>query len=353
MHFGNEDDDDRNLDLIEDDDGGGDTDDDDLDRPGPDEDRGDVVDGDEGEDGDEGDGGNAEDLDAEALAALATEGDDTQGAGDGGDRSSGAYIPRARFNDVNTRRQAAEEEAARLRAELEAERAGAAGGQSADVKAAEAAAPPPEPVDLKGLRKQRNDALLEGDVDKATEIEEQIDAEVERRADARANAAWQKREEEQAAAAAERARKAAEVELATEAAAVIADYPELDAGSDDAPNPKADMDLISEVVALRDSYIRRGTKPGEALRKAADRLCKKPDPADDDDGKAGGDSLSPEQRRQQILQRNAQHRQPPSVAGAGVGGRAAAAKLNVEAMSEDEFESLPEAEKARLRGDSV
>lgn len=346
MHIGTDEEDDPNLDLIEDDDGGGDadTDTDDLDRPGEDADRGDVVtDDDEGDDGD-----GADDLDAEALAALAAEGDDTAAAGDGAD-SSGGHIPRARFNDVNKRRQAAEEEAAQLRAELEAARAATAGGQAAAPKAGEADTPAPDPVDLKALRKQRNDALLEGDVDKATEIEEQIDAEVERRADARANAAWQKREEEQAAAAAERARKAAEAELKAAAIEVIADYPQLDDGS-----PDLDTDLLNEVVALRDAYIVRGTKPGEALRKAADRLCKPvAAAAAAADAGEGDATLTPEQRRKQILQRNAKHRQPPQVAGAGVGARAAAAKLNVEEMSEDDFASLPEAEKARLRGDSV
>lgn len=267
------------------------------------------------------------------TAAAAAAGDDA-GAADGGEDDEDAVIriPKARFDQVNTRRQMAEARAAQLEEELQRARSAARQDDAA-------ATPPPEQIDLKALRKERMEALMEGDADRAGEIDEQIEGELERRATERAMQAMSQREQE-------REFKAA-VTAATET------FPFLDSQS-----PKANAEAIGEVVEWRDFYINKGMSPADALTKAVGKVG--PQYATDDAAappasKSKGEQSQADQlaaRRRAIIERNAKLNQPPSTSKLGTGERAESAKAgDVGKMTDDEFEKLPAAEKRRLRGD--
>lgn len=131
----------------------------------------------------------------------------------------------------------------------------------------------------------------------------------------------------------------------------------------DENSPEADEDSIDMVVALRDQAIRKGKAPHEALKDAVARVAKvrpKGDADGDDkdggDGKDGDDSKagSEADRKAAAIQRgvDANNAQPPANAG-GKGDRAArTSQLDIENMSEADFDKLPDAEKRRLRGDA-
>lgn len=284
-----------------------------------------------------------EDPSDEDLKAVAGDDDDDEDEGDDADDEDkgSKHVPHARFNEVNEKRIRAEERA-RL---LEEENARLKGGGKAKESDGEEETPA---VDLKALRKQRNEALMEGDSDKAAELDEQIDAEVERRA------------VEKAAAAAETSilTRQARQEFAGAVAESIEKYPFLDAKGEQA-NAKA----IAEVVEWRDFYIAKGKSPAEALRQAVGKVGPqyapkkggKADADDDDDGDEGDDGAESRAalRRKLALRRNADaaNRQPARPG--GVGERSSAAKLKVEDLSDDEFDKLPEKAKRELRGDAM
>lgn len=292
---------------------------DDLDEGSEDEDRGDVVNPEETE---------------ENLKKLADEDEDEDETDDEGeaepDGKSPKMIPKSRFDEVNERRIRAEE---RLKM-LDEQRATAAKGAEEEAPAA---------VDLKDLRKQQRAALMEGDEDKAAELDEQIDAEVERRATLRAVANLSESQ--------------AKAELKAAAAAVIEDYPFLDSTS-----RAANKEAIAEVVAFRDSYISRGMGHAEALMKAAEKVGKFYAPAkskkvadeddEDDDPKSAKTKI--DELRERRLRKNAKtaNQQPARLEG-GVGNRGTGGKLNIEDMDDDQFSRLSEKDKAKARGDLV
>lgn len=125
-----------------------------------------------------------------------------------------------------------------------------------------AKAPPkedPQKVDLTALRRDRYNAMLDGDVEKAIQIDEKIDAEVQRAA------------EEKAARRAKEDTSVAALEAALEQVAQDArtKYPALDHNSD-----KADKDAIDFVVFRRDSLVAQGELPHKALAQAVDSAAK-------------------------------------------------------------------------------
>jgi len=254
-------------------------------------------------------------LSAEDLAAV---------AGEGEPRS----VPYSRFREVNQRAQ--DERDARLRAETEAEMLR---------RQVAPPAPPAEPeVDLKALRKARNDALLEGDTDKATEIDELIETERDRQLSNRI------RRDTVAEMTTTQDRR----ELARTAAAVVKDYPFLNSAS-----PDKNDDAIAEVLEWRDFYAAKGTMSlSDALERAVAKVAPayapaKPGEADDDLAR----------RRQAIaLSRGATTaaRQPsPPTAGKGARASGDSPIKDVAGLTDDEYAKLPASEKRRLRGDAV
>lgn len=298
---------------------------------------------------DRGDNPNPEET-TENLEAVAGSKEEEEEEEPEGDDKRSKTVPHARFHEVN-------EQAKRDRArmlELEEENARLRGGAPAKKTAAAEADGEEESgaFDFDAKEEAYADALMEGDKKKAAAIRREVNAEIQRQAEA-SSAARVRQEIET------RATKSAFDAVVKE---TIEKYPFLDAKGED-----ADKEAIAEVVEWRDFYIGKGDAPAIALRKAAERVAKpkiqaKAEAADEeeDDGKGDeskkkGDTLA-QLRQQRILKRNAEaaNRQPPKGGDAGVGNRATTATaLDVEEMTEAEFDKLPEKEKKRLRGDNV
>lgn len=280
--------------------------------------RGDFVDDDDSPD----DGKKA----AAEDDAPKDEGDDSDdGKKDDEDRKPPPY---SRFKAVTVERD--EERTARLRLE------GEVAALRRQLESGGKPPPAPEPpVDIKALRKQARDAMLEGDTEKAAELDNQADEEMQRRADERA--------------AQRIAHELAMSDLRRTAEQIAAEYPFLDSNS-----PDADPDAIDLVVAQRDVNIRNGMSMAEALAKAAKKVGKMFAPAAKDD--KGGDDPAGERTKQAILRSaKAANAQPAAPAG-GRGDRSrvqSGEPLDVSKLSEEEFAKLPEKERAIARGDFV
>ena len=229
-------------------------------------------------------------------------------------------VPRARLNEVL-------EENRRLRE-----------ASAAPAAPAEPAAPA---FDLKAKTKERNEKLLEGDIDAASALDDEI---------AKHHAATAA----QSAAAA--ATQAIMAERVLDAVAEIQrKYPVL--------NDKKrsfDRDTLDEVVALRNVYIGRGERMDVALRKAAKRICERGADLDDDGERGGGKTkdrnvMTLKQKREAMRRAR---QQPPATGRHGSSGRPVkgASSLSEEAvarMSDAKFKALDPRDKAEARGDFV
>ena len=171
-------------------------------------------------------------------------------------------IPRARFDEVNARLHAERQAREQLEAELSALRNPKQDATSAS------------DVDLKALKRQAFELRLTPDgEDEADRIEESIEAERMRRAEAAVEARIEKRERDrEAARAAADANRVAE-ELQSEAAKVVAKYPFLNSNLS-ASQGGGDRKAIAEVTALRDAYLSAGASPANALWDAANTIAK-------------------------------------------------------------------------------
>lgn len=299
------------------------------------EDRGDVVDPEL----------NAENLEKIAKGAAAdgaVDPDDTDPAPEDGNAetrsTTGARIPKARFDEVNEQRKTAQAEADRLRAELEALRRAPAPtpAPAASPTPAAPAAPAAPAFDIKAQERAYAEALLEADVDKAMEIRDRINAHIAAEAEAKATTkVTQELTARQMAEALERASDQA-----------VKDFPYL--------NTPEGADALDIILAARDAKIARGMPAHEALAEAVKTIAPKFAPASDTP--SGDSTAAPaarDTRSAAAVARGAADsaRQPPQL-NAGVGDRATGGRVNVETMTDEQFENLSAAEKRRLRGDA-
>lgn len=270
-----------------------------------DEDDDDLDDLDEEEDEEDDD-----DLDEETLRAIGNS--DT--------------VPRARLNEVL-------EENRRLR---EAQANGGGGGGQPEQQPA---------FDLKAKTKERNEKLLEGDIDGASAIDDEI---AEYHAD---------RASHSAVAAAQ------QVILQERVNETIAEiqrkYPVLN----DKKRDVFDRDTLDEVVALRNVYIGRGDRMDVALRKAAKRICGRGER--EDSGGSGEDRRrAPAQSRNEMTLRQKKEamrrarQSPPALGRNGTSGRPAGSAVGlsedaIARMPESKFRAMTPREKAEARGDFV
>jgi len=254
------------------------------------------------------DAAEAEETEAEAArvaAELAAAGGDT-------DQTRDKQIPRARFDEVNTKLH--EEREARTVAEA----------KLAAIEAAKAA----PPLDINALEKEYTAAIMGGEEEKAAELRAKINGELIREASeqafTRADQQAQKRESDR--------------DYANVYAQVLKDHPFLDATT-------GNQEAIAEVVALRVTYCGRGMQAGQALTKAATLMAKvyMPPAADDPENVTRIDP-----RKAAAIARNAAdaNKQPASAALAGAGNRAVAT-APVPKTQED-WDKLPEIERAKL-----
>lgn len=228
------------------------------------------------------------------------------------------HIPKSRFDEVNNKKNELQQELADARLLIESMRA---------PKPAQAEQATPA-VDLKALRAQSREALMDGDLEKVAELDDLIDAEVIRVAEDR----FAQRQASQQTAQS----------LQSASVQAVADFPYLDT-----PEGEEALDLI---LASRNAKIARGMPPAEALRTAVASIAPKFAP-ETPLGFAPG-STATDTRTAAALARGATDStlQPPSVK-AGSGNRAAAGRVNVNDMTEEQFENLAPAEKKRMRGD--
>jgi hypothetical protein len=224
-------------------------------------------------------------------------------------------IPKARFDEVNTKRKDAEAQLEAANRELELLR-----------QPKKEAAPAAQPVDLDDKEQAYMDAMFEGDAAKAKEIRREINAELIQQAEQRMESKSYQRESANM--------------LMAEAAQTIKDYPYLDT-----PEGAEALEIIK---ASRDAKINNGMAHHQALHEAVAMIAPKFAPA----AEAGERKPVADTRTEQALRRGAadSNLQPPAVQ-AGIGNRATPIKPNVERMDEDQFAALSKAEKAALRGD--
>ena len=221
-------------------------------------------------------------------------------------------IPRARFDEVNSRLHAEREARKRLEDEITALKS----------KSAEAAT-----VDIEALEAEAFEATIEGNKERVIELRKQINAAIKDQTQREFEA--QRREKEDA--------KNAQSAFETAAADIWAKYPYLDHTNDAQSNPEA----IAEVVEWRDFYINRGQSPVEALQNAVAKVTPLYTPVQ------APAPVVTDGRRQAALARNvaASGAQPPAQV-AGIGNRAAPPKPRVE--SQDDWEKLSETERESL-----
>jgi hypothetical protein len=244
-------------------------------------------------------------------------------------------IPKARFNEVNEQRKALAAENEELRRELEAARKAIPPQQ--EVKAQPPAAAPAaeaQQFDVDAKEQEYAAALIEGDTAKASKIRREINAHLVSEAESRADAKVVARANEQL--------------LREEVAATLQAHPWL--------NEEAGADALELIVAKRDAEIAKGKAPHVALREAVAKIAPRFAPAESGATPPKGLAGSAEAEDTRIANANKRGaadslRQPAAVAEVGVGNRASGGQVDVEKMTDEQFEKLSREEKSRLRGD--
>jgi hypothetical protein len=232
------------------------------------------------------------------------------------------FVPIARLNEVIEQRRVLLDQVANL-------------STAAPAAAAKPAAPAPSAApafDELSTERKYAELLADGDFDAAAKLRLEINGHLEQRAEERFS-------QKQALAQAQSS--------VTEAAAqAVSDYPYLDTAD-------GEIAMVA-IVAQRDNLIRQGIAPGAALAQAVGEIAPKFAP----EGSATpGKELQSAALRVDTRPIAAAARglrdigsQPPIVT-AGAGNRATAGKVDVEDMTEAQFEALTPQEKSRLRGD--
>lgn len=229
-------------------------------------------------------------------------------------------IPKRRLDDVVAKQRKAEQEAAELRKEL------------AEALAKAQAIPA---IDVRALSKQRNEAVLDGDLDKAAEIDEQL------------HAATQQTASEPIDMDALEARVEAKMELKSTLTSVFKEYPQLDTDSD-----VFDEDLNAEALVFQSAYLNQGYLPAEAVRRAANAAVRVVRP------ELLTETVEPKaavKTRKTNVKGNveASNAQPPKMNQGESGGKTSSEMVDITKLTDEEFDALPEATRARMRGDLV
>lgn len=222
-------------------------------------------------------------------------------------------IPRARFDEVNAKLHAEREEVERLRAEL----ASAQQQRSAQEN---------PPSDMKALIREAKEALFEGDLEKASELEYKIQQETQRAAMVEAEQNVMRRMSE----------REAKTAVDSTVSEIVKSFPFLDSTS-----PNANQDAIGDVIEWRDFYMAKGEPVHVAIQRAANKVAPMytaaPKPAE----------TPQDARKAAALARNAidsAAQAPANVA--GVGNRAAPSQPKVE--TQKDWEKLSDAERESL-----
>lgn len=240
------------------------------------------------------------------------------------------HVPKARFDDAVGKERAAREAAEARAAALEAQVMREA--ESADIKQLTET--------IKDLNRQQNKLLLDGESEKAAEIQDKVQELIEQRAELKSEA--------RAAMATSQAVEQVRMEAAI--AKLEADFPAFNPESDD-----FDQDLVDLVLAEQARMIRTDrVMPSKALISSAEKIMKKFAPlAAEPTGKGLGAAKGADRKAEQVSKNlDTARRQPGSMKGVGKdsdkGGEGA---VNIGTMTQAEINALPESTKAKLRGD--
>lgn len=251
---------------------------------------------------------------------------------DTGRRSAG--IPKARFDEVNEKRKAAETALEQANAEIAALRAGKPATQQTAAPAPAAATPAPtaDAFDEDAKEQAYLDALLDGDTGKAKEIRKEINAHL------RAQAAQE--------VETRNVSKQVANDLQAASTQAVTDYPYLD-------TPEGEF-ALGLIVTARDQAIAQGVLPAKALADAVAKIAPRfaPEGSTTPTPVLPGSKGAVDTRTQKALERGAADslKQPPATQ-AGIGNRADAVRTNVMQLDENQFAALSVEEKRRLRGD--
>jgi hypothetical protein len=247
----------------------------------------------------------------------------------------GKFVPKGRFDEAIDKERAAREAAERRAQELEhmlqqRQQYQAKTEQTEELEAK-----------IAEMEKQHALLLLDGEGDKAAELmrsirhtERQI-ARAEAQADARVTT--------------NQILEAERFELSV--AKLEADYPEL--------NPKSenyDRELVEMILDRQSRLVQNGTSPSKAIVEATDFVMRRA-------AKQGGEpqqglaaAKAPDRKTAQVAKNlEVRDKQPPSMKDVGMDSDKAGEKAlpPISQMSLEEFDALPAATKARLRGDTL
>ena len=233
-------------------------------------------------------------------------------------------IPKDRFDEVNERRKKAEAELKLLKEQMNA-------------PAEPEPEPEPEPYDYAAKDQEAMDALLEGDAQRYSEIQDEI-----------RQASRDEALREAKKLAAEGDNQVRETLTFEEAAAKIeADYPQFTEGSE-AYNQEAYDELMDLYVGYAQSG--RYTRV-DAMRRAADKAVKihNLQRVSEIDPEPAPDNVVNIKKSDVAAKAKLAERQPPKMEGGAVSESEPTIDLN--SMSDEEYGALPESTKRRLRGD--
>ena len=231
-------------------------------------------------------------------------------------------IPYERFDDVNKKRKVAEEENARLKAQLEQ-------------YTAKPPEPEPEPYDYATQEKAAMDALLEGDQDKYAALRSEIRA---------AERAETLREAQKLASLGDK-QLAETLTFEEMGARIEGEFPEFSTGTD-VYNEAAREEMLDLYVGYAKSGLYTRT---QALRKAADSAAKiygfvaYPDEPD-----VTPDNVVKLKQPDVKKKAKAANQQPPVMESATTREEI---RHDVKGMSDEEYAALPESTKRKMRGD--
>lgn len=237
-------------------------------------------------------------------------------------------IPKSRFDEVNTDRNLTR---ARL-LELEEENARLKGGSAAAPKAEE---PAKDEFDFDAAEDLYSAAILDGDQTKARAIRADIRKQEQQAADARAEAAADRRYQANRAKDDEQRNKE---EFGSALVAAYESFPFLDSESDG-----KNQDAIDETLALLNLYKSRGQSPAKALAAAAAKVGPRYAETKPETASGAAGDVKPDLNKG--LARAAQI--PPSGGGKG----AATIKMDVNKMTGDDIKKMSPEDRARLEGD--
>lgn len=244
----------------------------------------------------------------------------------------GRFIPKSRFDDAVRKeregRELAERKLTELQAQLKQDQRKVDTGQLE--------------TEIKGLEKSYTKLVLQGDEDAAAEVMSQI--RLKERAIATQEAGHL------SAQAKDQAREEIRVDTAIER--IEATYPELREGSDEYDQDIVDLVLAAQMANIND----RRMSPSMALIKATETVMSKIKRVSDEPEKKGlGAAAGVADRKSAQVEKNiaAAKAQPASTRSVGEDSDKAGitTKIDVAKLSREEFAALPEATKARLRGD--